>query len=1025
MAYTTFLRGTIIAFLTFLAPVFAMAATLSVSPASGSVTVGGILTVQIQVNTESGMSDGIDIRYLNFNPSLLQVIDENTSVAGVQITPGALMPNTATNSADNTAGRVLFSQVPAGGTTFTNTASQTLATVRFSVLAAGTATLTFNHTPGSTTDSNVASGGSDLLTSVTNGSYTLGAANSPPTVSAISTNVADVDPGTPGIQYYEGSTVTYSGSASDPNGDAITWTWLYTINSGPEIQFSTGTGAVQNAVFTYGAGTAGSTYRWILRVTDGKSSPVQSTLDVQIITAPDTTPPVLSNIASSNITTSGALITWNTNELADSQVEYGITTSYGSLSPVNATLKTSHSITLSSLSPSTTYNYRVRSRDAAGNLALSLNRAFTTQSLPDTTPPNAVINLSAGSITTTSATLSWSAPADLPGGGTVASYDIRYSTAPITELNFGSATVVTGEPTPAVPGTTQTYVLAGLNFSTQYYVALRSQDSQGNASLISNVVNFTTQTPPDTTPPSVPANLVATAASVSRVDLTWSASTDNVGVLQYHVERCQGASCATFIEIATPTATNYANTGLAANTTYRYRVRAEDMAGNLSGYSSIASATTVDTIAPSISITAPVANDTVAGTITISATAADNVGVLGVQFILDGGNFGTEDTSAPYAISWNTTGVADGSHILTAQARDAAGNTTLSAGITVNVLNNPPPPFDFSLSNTGDKGVTQGGSITNTVTATLVSGTTKTVSFSVSGLPAGAIGSFVPASCDPGCSTILTITAGAATPVGPNTITVTGIDGSVTRTTSFRLDITPPPSNKFKTSDRIAVRSASGNGAGVRDSASLSGTLLATQPDGALGTVIGGPVYADNLHWWQIDYDTSGGIGSDTDGWSSENNLEIAVFATNVKLTPFVEGNGLAGRDFTVKIVQRATGATLFTISTQPDVQNELPLSIEAPNLLEGTYNFFIKSPGYLQSRMDDVVVSSGAMITLLQLRGGDFNDDGIINNFDWSYMNSNNRWFSSDILADLNRDGIVNSIDYSYLNRNWGVAGD
>ncbi len=60
----------------------------------------------------------------------------------------------------------------------------------------------------------------------------------------------------------------------------------------------------------------------------------------------------------------------------------------------------------------------------------------------------------------------------------------------------------------------------------------------------------------------------------------------------------------------------------------------------------------------------------------MSANASDNVGVVGVQFRLDGAPFGAEDTTDPYAVAWNTTSAANGSHTLTAVARDAAGNTT-------------------------------------------------------------------------------------------------------------------------------------------------------------------------------------------------------------------------------------------------------------------------------------------------------------------------------------------------------------
>ena len=64
---------------------------------------------------------------------------------------------------------------------------------------------------------------------------------------------------------------------------------------------------------------------------------------------------------------------------------------------------------------------------------------------------------------------------------------------------------------------------------------------------------------------------------------------------------------------------------------------------------------------------------------TVSANAADNVGVAGVQFKLDGANLGAEDTASPYSASWNTTTATNGSHTLTAVARDAAGNTTTAS----------------------------------------------------------------------------------------------------------------------------------------------------------------------------------------------------------------------------------------------------------------------------------------------------------------------------------------------------------
>ena len=97
----------------------------------------------------------------------------------------------------------------------------------------------------------------------------------------------------------------------------------------------------------------------------------------------------------------------------------------------------------------------------------------------------------------------------------------------------------------------------------------------------------------DTQAPTAPTNLNATAAGSTQIDLTWTASTDDVGVTGYLVERCQGAACSNFASLpATPTGTAYTDTGLSPNTTYRYRVRAIDAAANLSGYSNIAGSTT-------------------------------------------------------------------------------------------------------------------------------------------------------------------------------------------------------------------------------------------------------------------------------------------------------------------------------------------------------------------------------------------------------------------------------------------------
>jgi len=94
-----------------------------------------------------------------------------------------------------------------------------------------------------------------------------------------------------------------------------------------------------------------------------------------------------------------------------------------------------------------------------------------------------------------------------------------------------------------------------------------------------------------------------------------------------------------------------------------------------------------DIAPPTISLTAPASGATVSGTITVSATASDNVGVAGVQFKVDRANTGAEDLSAPYTSALNTLTLSNGSHTITATARDAAGNTATSASVSVSVSN--------------------------------------------------------------------------------------------------------------------------------------------------------------------------------------------------------------------------------------------------------------------------------------------------------------------------------------------------
>lgn len=97
-----------------------------------------------------------------------------------------------------------------------------------------------------------------------------------------------------------------------------------------------------------------------------------------------------------------------------------------------------------------------------------------------------------------------------------------------------------------------------------------------------HTASATTSAPPDTQAPTTPTGLFVVAASSNEIDLAWSASTDNIGVTAYVVERCQGAGCSNWSTVATPSATYFNDTSRSGSTSYSYRVSARDAATNTS-----------------------------------------------------------------------------------------------------------------------------------------------------------------------------------------------------------------------------------------------------------------------------------------------------------------------------------------------------------------------------------------------------------------------------------------------------------
>ena len=188
---------------------------------------------------------------------------------------------------------------------------------------------------------------------------------------------------------------------------------------------------------------------------------------------------------------------------------------------------------------------------------------------PDTTPPVRSNGSPLGTIPfSTSATISLI---------TNENATCKYSTVAESYLAMPNTFSATG-------GASHSTMVSGLVSGGSYSYYIHCQDTAGNKTTTNFPISFSVDLP-DTQNPSTPTNLVAAAISSSQINLSWTASTDNVGVTGYRVYR--GG-----IQIATPTGTSYSNTGLSPSTTYSYTVAAVDGTGNVSAQSTSASATT-------------------------------------------------------------------------------------------------------------------------------------------------------------------------------------------------------------------------------------------------------------------------------------------------------------------------------------------------------------------------------------------------------------------------------------------------
>ncbi|HEV3485705.1 MAG TPA: Ig-like domain-containing protein, partial [Vicinamibacterales bacterium] len=209
-----------------------------------------------------------------------------------------------------------------------------------------------------------------------------------------------------------------------------------------------------------------------------------------------------------------------------------------------------------------------------------------------------------------------------------------------------------------------------------------ARDAAGNTdahNLNINVAN-------DTTAPTVAISSPVSGATATGTVPVTAAASDAVGVtsVEFFVD---GVSLGPADDSA-PYAAVW-STSASANGAHTLTAVAHDAAGNVGTSAAVSVIVANDTTPPTIVLTGVQDGAGVAGVVAVAATATDDTAVASVEFFVDGAPVGTAMTTAPYQLGWDTTAYPDGAHILTAVARDTAGNVTTSAPMTLNVINGP------------------------------------------------------------------------------------------------------------------------------------------------------------------------------------------------------------------------------------------------------------------------------------------------------------------------------------------------
>jgi hypothetical protein len=445
---------------------------------------------------------------------------------------------------------------------------------------------------------------------------------------------------------------SFSASPSSiTSGGSSTLSW--TVANATSLSLDQGIGTVTG---TSRSVSPASTTTYTLTATNSSGS-VTSIATVTVTSAPIPTISSFTASPTSIISGSSSTLSWTVSNATSLSINQGIGAVTG---------------TTRSVSPTTTTTYTLTATNASGSVT---STATITVSVPPTVNISAApttINQGQSSTLTWSSTNATSCTASGAWSGSNGATSGTLSVSPTTTSTYTLTCTGPGGTTTPSSATVTVNALPPLDFTL---------GNSGNRSV--NQGSSVTSTITSTL-----AN-GATAASIS-----------------YTISGLPTGTTGTFSPTScTPTCT----TTLTINTTGSTPIGTSTLTvtgtGNSVSRTTTFALTVADATSPTVSITAPVNGSTVSGsTVAITATATDNIGVAGVQFRLDNANLGSEDTTAPYTATWDSTSATNTTHTLTAIARDSAGNITTSSTITLNVNNvvtPPPPPSAPNITNLG------------------------------------------------------------------------------------------------------------------------------------------------------------------------------------------------------------------------------------------------------------------------------------------------------------------------------------